>query len=152
VVPTSLDEYLVKRKRVWAVVAAMSAGGVVGALVLVWVNEDPVPAVTEKPSEAPAPSPARIEISQDLERTCRSICDRSRKLACPKVAECMPNCTAMGSATPCTAEFLAMFGCLVKQPLSNWECAPDGVAAVKDGVCDAEQRAAIGCMQLKMSR
>ncbi|MGO9835077.1 MAG: hypothetical protein ACLP1X_12760 [Polyangiaceae bacterium] len=141
-----------KRKRVWTVAAAILAGGAVGVLVLLRINEDPVPAVTEKPPETRAASPARIEIPPDLERTCRSICDRSRKLACPKVAECMPNCTAMGSATPCTAEFLAMFGCLVKQPLNNWECAPDGVAAVKDGVCDAEQRAAIGCMELKMSR
>lgn len=108
------------RKRVWTVGAAVAVGGAALALVLLEVNGSAVPAATDKPAEtAPAPSPARIEITPDLERTCRSICDRSRKLACPNAAECMANCTAMGSATPCTVEFLAMFGCLVKEPLNN---------------------------------
>jgi hypothetical protein len=54
------------------------------------------------PSSGPQTSVARIEVSPGLERTCRQICDRSHLLKCENAAQCMPNCLAMGSATPCT--------------------------------------------------
>jgi hypothetical protein len=97
------------------------------------------------------PSSARIEVPLSLERSCRTICDRSRRLACENASQCMPNCLAMGSVTPCTDAITTLYQCLVGQPVQNWECAPDGVAAIKDGFCDDAQRQAVTCMAAKMS-
>jgi hypothetical protein len=106
-------------------------------------------AVDGRASAAPI---TRVEISPSLERSCRTICDHSRRLGCENTAKCLPNCRAMGSATPCTEPILAMYQCLVAQPVQNWECAPDGVAAIRVGFCDAEQGQAVACMKAKMAR
>jgi hypothetical protein len=45
---------------------------------------------------------------------------------------------------------LRFYGCLVAEPLEHWECAPEGVAAIRDGFCQAEQRATVTCMEAKM--
>ena len=95
-------------------------------------------------------SNVRVEVSFDLERSCREICDRSRVLQCSNLAKCMPNCLAMGSLTPCSGPMQAFFQCLRKQPAANWQCAPDGVAAIRDGFCDTEQAETVRCMQDKM--
>lgn len=91
-----------------------------------------------------------VEVSFDLERSCREICDRSRVLQCSNLPKCMPNCLAMGSLTPCSEPMQAFFQCLRKQPVANWNCAPDGVAAIRDGFCDKEQAETVHCMQAKM--
>jgi len=80
---------------------------------------------------------------------CGSICERSHVLKCKNADECLVNCLAAGAGTPCNAEFLAFYRCIVPQPINNWECAEDGVAAVKPGVCDEEQQRAVRCMQAK---
>jgi hypothetical protein len=102
---------------------------------------------------ATAPPPAslaRVEIPAILERSCREICDRSRRLNCENVAKCMPNCLAMGSLTPCTEKITTLYQCLVGQPVQNWACAPDGVAAIQKGFCDKEQGDTVACMEAKM--
>jgi hypothetical protein len=58
----------------------------------------------------------------------------------------------MGSLTPCSDPMAALYGCLAGQPLKNWECAPDGVAAVRVGFCDIEQRRAVECMESQAQR
>jgi hypothetical protein len=140
--------------------AAALLGGLavaVGVVALIGHRSDTDAApVAAAEAGAPASSPrappsgARIEVTDSLERFCRAICDRSRRLACDNVAACMPNCLAMGSVTPCTDSVTAFYKCLVAQPVQNWECAPDGVAAVKDGFCDGEQREVVACMDSKM--
>ncbi len=105
---------------------------------------------SEHSSVSPAAATARLEIAPSLERSCRQICDRSVRLKCSNVDKCFPNCLAMGSATPCTDEMLRFFDCLVAQPLQNWECAPDGVAAIKRGLCDPEQSRTVACMEAKV--
>ncbi len=89
-------------------------------------------------------------VSQNLQRACKDICDRSRRLKCTHVDECLPNCIAMASATPCSEEVAVFYECLNRQPLQNWECAEDGVAAIRDGFCNKEQGRAVGCMEAKM--
>jgi hypothetical protein len=98
----------------------------------------------------PPASVARVEIPASLERSCREICDRSRRLNCLNVAKCMPNCLAMGSVTPCTEKITTLYQCLVGQPVQNWACAPDGVAAIQKGFCDKEQGETVACMEAKM--
>ncbi len=137
-------------------------GGLVVAVGVVAVvargsHTEAAPAAAEEAgavvSSPPAhPSGARIEVTDSLERSCRTICDRSRRLGCENVAACMPNCLAMGSVTPCTDAVTAFYKCLVAQPVRNWECAPDGVAAIKDGFCDDPQREVVACMDAKLHR
>jgi len=107
-------------------------------------------AISSPSGTTPAPSAVRVEIAPSLERSCRQICDRTRQLKCANVDKCFPNCLAMGSATPCTDEVLGFYECLVGQPLQNWECAPDGVAAIRKGLCNAEQGRTIACMETKL--
>jgi hypothetical protein len=92
----------------------------------------------------------QVDVPPSLERSCREICDRSRRLNCENVAKCMPNCLAMGSLTPCTEQISAFYRCLVGEPLQHWDCAPDGVAAIRNGFCDREQGATAACMEAKM--
>ncbi len=59
---------------------------------------------------------------------------------------------AMGSLTPCSAEMMGFYACLVHQPAKNWECGDDGVAVIRPSFCDSEQGNAVRCMEAKMSR
>jgi hypothetical protein len=62
----------------------------------------------------------------------------------------MPNCLAVGTVTPCTSDVKAFYACLVKQPVKNWECDDDGVAAIREGFCEKEQEKTVTCMQAKL--
>jgi hypothetical protein len=101
-------------------------------------------------SVSPSAASGRIEVAPSLERSCREICGKSTQLGCQNASKCMPNCLAMGSVTPCTKEMLGFYQCLASQPAKNWECAPDGVAAIKAGFCDAEQAQTVACMKSSM--
>jgi hypothetical protein len=85
----------------------------------------------------------------DVESACSSICERSRVLRCQRADDCMPNCVGAASGTPCNPEFQAFYRCLVPQPIKNWECAEDGVAAIKPGFCEKEQENSVRCMEAK---
>jgi hypothetical protein len=105
---------------------------------------------------APAPEPkgpvaVTPELAASIQRVCNDICDRSRQLKCQHASECMPNCLAMRTATPCTQQVTALYDCLVKQPVQNWECAEDGVAAIREAFCNKEQEATIACMEAKVT-
>jgi hypothetical protein len=84
------------------------------------------------------------------DRRCTDICERSRLLKCDHPEACKPNCMAMASLTPCSEEFVSFHKCLVGEPPQHWECAEDGVAAIRDGFCEAEQKRAANCMTAKM--
>jgi hypothetical protein len=96
-----------------------------------------------------ASSSVRAAKIDDVKNACTSICERSQVLRCLHADECLVNCVAAGSGTPCNAEFQAFYQCLVPQPIKNWECDEDGVASIKPGNCDKEQERAIQCMAAK---
>lgn len=56
----------------------------------------------------------------------------------------------MALLTPCNDAMAAFYRCLLRQPEKNWECSDDGVAAIREGYCEKEQKHAVGCMQAKM--
>jgi hypothetical protein len=85
-----------------------------------------------------------------LGKVCSDLCERSRELKCVNAAECKPHCLAMASATPCNEPMAAFYQCLLAQPIKNWECAEDGVAAIRDGFCSKEQQLVASCMLAKM--
>jgi hypothetical protein len=115
----------------------------------------PVPPPTPPSPSAESGAPAsdeHVKIAPDVARACVNICQRSQDLACPKAAECQPHCIGMGSLTPCSKEIMALYRCLVDQPVKNWECGSDGVAAIRPGFCDPEQAEVVQCMERKMRR
>lgn len=97
-----------------------------------------------------APSAGLAAVPEGLARDCKKICAHSDELKCAHATECLPNCIAAAAVTPCASEFRALYACLVPQPLQNWQCDEDGVAAIRDGFCEAEQKASFECMQQKM--
>lgn len=114
-------------------------------------TDTPAPSASTQAHIAPAGVPmGRLDVSPALERSCREICDRSRELKCEHAAKCMPNCMAGASMTPCNEPMATFYRCLVQQPVQNWQCGRDGVAAIRDGFCDREQGEAVACMQSKM--
>lgn len=80
---------------------------------------------------------------------CGHICERSRALKCQNADGCLVDCVAAGTGTPCNAEFQAFYRCLTPQPAHNWECAEDGIAAIKPGFCDEQQERVVRCMEAK---
>jgi hypothetical protein len=109
----------------------------------------PAPAAA-KPAPAPAPTDVRPHGDPEVERACADICEASAQLKCAHASDCMVNCLAMGTVTPCTSEMMAFYHCLLKQPIKNWECDDDGVAAIRQGFCDKEQEKAVLCMDKKV--
>lgn len=83
---------------------------------------------------------------------CGSICERSQVLKCQNANRCLVDCVAAGTGTPCNAEFQAFYRCLMPQPVHNWECADDGIAAIKPGFCEEQQERAVQCMEAKAQR
>jgi len=61
----------------------------------------------------------------------------------------MKSCVSMAAGTPCTDAFKAFYGCLAREPAERWECAEDGIAAIREGYCEKEQERAVGCMEAK---
>ena len=96
---------------------------------------------------APPSKPKLAGPSPALTDACARICENSRKLKCKNVGECEPNCVGMGSIRPCVDAVGALYACLGKEPVEHWECAEEGVAAIRVGYCDREQEAAVTCME-----
>lgn len=114
---------------------------------------DPVPSSASSVRAAPLPGLTQsdqVPVSAEAKESCRAICERSSQLKCKNTDECVPNCLAMASLTPCTAEIATMFGCILREPIAHWECAEDGVGAIRDGYCNDEQGKAVACMEQKM--
>jgi hypothetical protein len=114
-------------------------------------SDAPAPSASTQALAAPAAVPmGRLDVSPALERSCREICDRSHELRCAHAAQCMPNCMAGASMTPCNEPMATFYRCLVHHPVQNWQCGRDGVAAIREGFCDREQGEAVACMEAKM--
>jgi hypothetical protein len=109
------------------------------------------PPVSAPPSASPPPLPQLAPADATTRSQCANICERSSALHCAHASECVPNCLAMQAATPCGAPFSAFYACLVREPTTHYQCdEQSGVAQIKDGFCESEQKAAYQCMAEKM--
>jgi hypothetical protein len=102
-------------------------------------------------ASTPAPS-ANAAPAAALSERCGQICENSRKLGCKNMRECQSNCVAMGSLRPCVEAVTALYTCLSAQPSERWECAEDGVAAIREGFCESEQERAVACMDKNLQQ
>jgi hypothetical protein len=113
-------------------------------------HAEPAPAAS---LPAVAPSATALEPpSSGISDVCRSICERSHVLKCKNADQCLAECVTGGTQNPCSAEFQNFYRCLVPQAVENWECAEDGIAAIKPGRCDEEQERAVKCIEAKAPR
>lgn len=93
---------------------------------------------------------AAQQTAEDLRKTCDVICGHSFALKCAQANGCAVNCLGMATLTPCSAEFAQLYSCLKTEPTAHWECAEDGVAAIREGYCEREQSRVTQCMEKKM--
>jgi hypothetical protein len=101
-----------------------------------------------RPDAAAAP----LRIPPAVENACAAICERSKGLHCKHADECAANCVVMGMLSICGQQVDAFYKCLMLQPVKNWECDEDGVAAIREGFCDAEQEQAVKCVTTSAQR
>jgi hypothetical protein len=102
------------------------------------------------PSPSPSPDPSPPARGPDAGSICRTLCEHTRPLGCSAQAHCMESCVGMATATPCATEVFALYACLQREPLSRWECADDGTAAIRDGSCENEQSRAARCLDTEV--
>jgi len=83
-----------------------------------------------------------------LSATCEKLCAYSGQLKCGRKEQpCVKDCIGMASLEPCTPAFHDLYSCLLREPLTHWECGEDRMGAIRDGYCEKEQAAAAGCVE-----
>lgn len=113
------------------------------------VEQRATPSAVPTPPLPTATSDVR-PITTDVKNACETICSHSFALKCAHANDCAVNCLGMATLTPCSAEFVQLYSCLVKEPRAHWECGEDGVASIRVGYCEQQQGAAVGCMEKKL--
>ena len=82
------------------------------------------------------------------ESPCPAVCELSAKIGCPAPAiECQRGCQEMLAGPHCRGQMRAFMRCLKNEPPEHWECGDQGVAAIKAGFCDREQREYAVCLR-----
>jgi len=104
------------------------------------------------PSSVPPKTGSGEPPASPLRAACDEICGRSRALACARKEDCLQGCFDMAGIEGCTAAFERLYSCLAAEPVAHWECAEDGVAAIRDGYCEKEQAGAARCVEAKTKR
>ena len=64
----------------------------------------------------------------------------------------MEGCLQMAGVPGCSQPFEQLYSCLAAEPVAHWECAEDGMGAIRDGYCEKEQSAAANCTAGKAIR
>ena len=125
-------------------------------------KRSPLPVKSNEVGARPALDPPRRGVASGSLRSgltsasavanCEKICSRSRELGCVRAADCMEGCLEMASIEPCIASFEKLYSCLAGEPVAHWECAEDGIGAIREGYCEREQAAAAGCVEAQTSK
>jgi hypothetical protein len=117
-------------------------------------DKEPSPTASAKPALSVAPKPPMPAKSAAAaagpQQLCDRVCERSRELKCWNADECVANCMASAATPPCADKFLAFFACVAEQPAKNWECDEGGMAAIREGFCEAEQDQTLRCVESKI--
>jgi hypothetical protein len=108
-------------------------------------------AVSRSASSASSPPRDGATVAK-VAQSCAKICEFSRTLECKNARDCEPNCLAMGALRGCLEPVAALYSCLTSHPVAHWECAEDGVAAIREGYCEGEQERAVGCMERNLTQ
>lgn len=119
----------------------------------------PAPAPTEtEATSAPTPAakkPKRLPQGkglspQEVEKKCRSVCDKTSKLPCVETDACVAGCLETFGMPACRGEFGAMLNCTEQTPLTGFACGDTPTPILQDGHCEAEQEKAARCLESLM--
>lgn len=105
------------------------------------------PAEPEEPAapKSAAPGPASPQNLAAIKQ-CAEICARSTQLKCAHASECEALCIDSLESATCMPQMKSATDCMLAKPIASWQCSEDGVAAIKPGICDAEQQAFVSCV------
>jgi hypothetical protein len=92
------------------------------------------------PAARVAPSTAPMATKSNLVELCAGICLRAQELKCEGAAHCASLCVESMSEVPCPAEMTTATRCMLQHPASDWTCTPEGLASIRDGICEQEQQ------------
>lgn len=90
---------------------------------------------------------AGTEAAEPSTRVCAATCAIARELGCARAGDCPATCAEMWNVPTCREPVRAALQCFAGEPASRWECDEEGQAAIRDGHCDREQRAAASCLE-----
>ena len=109
-------------------------------------DEPPSQRTTAVSTSAATKTPAATGTPAGTNDSCAEMCARTEALRCGAADRCTKLCLESMRDNPCPGSMAAFMRCATAEPAAHWECTEDGVAAVKDGYCDAEQRSVITCV------
>lgn len=79
---------------------------------------------------------------------CARICGHAPTLHCGAIADCVKGCGEMVASPACPQEMNTFLRCIAAEPIEHWQCDHEASApAIRDGYCDAEQRAFFRCLE-----
>lgn len=81
----------------------------------------------------------------DVSARCGDICRKTETLGCRNQRLCVDGCVQSFGLPVCPRELGNFLSCATKEPVERWVCSPDGVPALRDGSCEAEQQAVVDC-------
>jgi len=110
------------------------------------VSKSAVAAPHASAAPAPAATPAPAPAAAPAASPCDTLCSRATELKCRAASACPAACREMYNQPTCQAEMRAALACFVSHPVTDWECDEDGMAAIKNGICDAEQGNVVSCI------
>ena len=103
--------------------------------------------ITPKPASPSANETFLKTMAAARKQACSVLCEKTAPLKCGAEAQCAEGCFESFNLPVCMQEMEQFLTCSTNAPLSDFVCNPDtGAAALKDGVCDAEQANIIRCM------
>jgi hypothetical protein len=97
------------------------------------------------PLQKSAEAKALPFLLDELSVSCGRICETTKTLACKRHAECQNGCIQAFGTPACVAELRRFLTCTESSPTTSFECSPEGIPILKDGVCDSEQETVMGC-------
>ncbi len=108
------------------------------------------------PSASPpaiAGAPAVTSPTASAPSRCAEICEHVRPLRCSSEPQCLSQCKEMSGAAVCHAEMLGVLSCMAGEPATSFECdAEVGAAALREGVCGAEQARFAACYDARSGK
>lgn len=92
---------------------------------------------------APAPP---VEATNEGTSQCVDFCTHTAPLHCGPREACQLACASLFQVEACRVSAQAFLRCGEEEPVAHWECV-EGLPAIRDGYCDAEQAGVFKCVQ-----
>lgn len=116
-----------------------------------------VPRKTVDKPNSPAPAEKNGALNsrgmspKEVELSCQHVCEKTSKLPCVKIPECVAGCLESFQLPACRSELGAMLRCTEGASPDAFACDDSPTPVLKDGACEAEQEEAARCIEQLIS-